>query len=1151
MPTRNDIIVTMADDSDEEWITESESTDSHMSDALELKIQAAEKLIQQLPPGHPDHLNHSLLLGTMFRDKYAESEDVNDLEASLEKFQEAVNLSLEGHPKQAECLSTLALALTDRYQQFGELKDLEAALLNDQKAVELTPKDDPDRADRLQNLAISFTDRYHALHEFKDLEAALKKFQEAVDLTPADENDSKAARLEGLALSLRDRYQEREDITDLEAVVHTFREALSLDRYKSLGELEDVEAAVQADQEARLGQGTDLEMALEKFQEALNLILAEDTDRTEYLQDLAVCYGDKYRKLGEVEDLNTMIKKLHEALGSIPDEHPQRARCLQNLSAAFGDRYQRLGQLKDLETSLELDQKVVALNPEQSSMRASQLYQLAVSLRDRHQRLGKLKDLETALHTVEEAVNLTPDHHPDTARRLQTLAMSFRDRYQALGDLQDLENAIPKFQQAVKLTPEGHPERAGYLASLSIAFTDRYRRLGELNDLQAALQNDQDTLDLISQTDPDRARYMQNIAISLRERHARLGEIQDFEAAHVNFRDAVELTPLDHRDRAERLYNLSSSFRYRYITSKHSTDLEAALQWGEEAIELTPEGHPERAARLQHLAICYQDCYMQAEDPKYLEDIHALYKESFELPSLTPEDSWTAALQWASFANDFQPSDGVAAYTAAFRLLPDLLWIGHSIPTRHRALRRLDVGKVTSEAVCTCINLDAIASAIEIAEQGLATIFQQMLQLKTDVDKLPSAQAEVFRTLSIQLYEGNSEDQMDLAIRRDEMLKEIRQQPGLEYFLLPKPYDVLRYASQGGPVVILNSHEDFCDAVIMLNPASCPVHVPLLDITLDMLQSQRTALSDLLGHCNIRSRGESESSRLFGKRERFTSKPPEEGFGDLLAWLSTHVVAPIYQVLNSHGVHGGRLWWLPTGAFTGLPLHASSESDQFINSYTSTLGSLLDAYKKSSSAVPVPRFGIVGVTHSDSSGRGSLTGVQQEVEKILSIITEPREFVDGQKATVEAVKLQLETCSWFHLACHGKQQMGDPTKSYLTLYEGVLELDSILRMPLTNAEFVFLAACQTAKGDAALVNESFHLGGGFISAGFRSAVGTLWSMMDADGPLVSESFYSYLFRDGRRPQATDAAEALHHAVKKLKATKVAYERWIPFIHIGV
>jgi CHAT domain-containing protein len=182
----------------------------------------------------------------------------------------------------------------------------------------------------------------------------------------------------------------------------------------------------------------------------------------------------------------------------------------------------------------------------------------------------------------------------------------------------------------------------------------------------------------------------------------------------------------------------------------------------------------------------------------------------------------------------------------------------------------------------------------------------------------------------------------------------------------------------------------------------------------------------------------------------------------------------------------------------------------------------------------------------------SLKGVKQEVEKILSIIKDPNvQCLEGQEATVDAVKLQLQNCSWVHLACHGKQDLGEPAKSHLLLYGGNLELETILQMSLPNAQFVFLAACQTAMGDAELVNESFHLGGGLIAAGFRGAIGTMWSMNDKDGPLVAEIVYSHLFREGRQPQVSDAAEALYQAVKELRKRKVPYERWIPFIHMGV
>jgi CHAT domain-containing protein len=200
----------------------------------------------------------------------------------------------------------------------------------------------------------------------------------------------------------------------------------------------------------------------------------------------------------------------------------------------------------------------------------------------------------------------------------------------------------------------------------------------------------------------------------------------------------------------------------------------------------------------------------------------------------------------------------------------------------------------------------------------------------------------------------------------------------------------------------------------------------------------------------------------------------------------------------------------------------------------------------------VNKLGVIGVTQTDSKGTNYLRGVAQEVENILSIVQKPHvTSLEGEQATVDAVTSQLQDCSWIHLACHGTQDLFQPTKSRLHLYEGTLELGTILRMPLRNAEVVFLAACQTAMGDSELVNESFHLGGGFIAAGFRGAIGTLWSIYDQDGPLVAKIVYSCLFGNGQQPQATDVAEALHLAVKELRKHKVQYERWVPFIHMGV
>ncbi|KAJ7272379.1 CHAT domain-containing protein, partial [Mycena rebaudengoi] len=381
---------------------------------------------------------------------------------------------------------------------------------------------------------------------------------------------------------------------------------------------------------------------------------------------------------------------------------------------------------------------------------------------------------------------------------------------------------------------------------------------------------------------------------------------------------------------------------------------------------------------------------------------------------------------------------------------------------------------------------------------------------------------------------------MRVAAERNTLVNEIRNRPGLGNFLRPKPYRDLCQVSQHGPIVILNSHHDHCDSIILLNPASDPLHLALPSVSVHILKAQKSLLRHLIRGRNVRSR-ELPQARL-----RMYQEGIEVGMDGYLSWLWTCIVQPIYN-----GITSGRLWWCPTGDFTGLPFHAADSADQFTQSYTPTLGALLEANSKTPSTNP-PRIGLVGVTHTGHRGDQELPGAEEEVTKINSIARDRYqvECLVGENTTVDSVKQTLNNCAWIHLACHGEQNIIEPPKSCLQLYGGTLELETILQMSLPNAEFVFLAACQTAKGDAALVNESFHLGGGFIAARFQGAIATMWSMMDEDGPIVAETVYSHLLASGQRPRASEAAKALQLAVRKMRDAGVPYERWVPFIHLG-
>jgi CHAT domain-containing protein len=220
------------------------------------------------------------------------------------------------------------------------------------------------------------------------------------------------------------------------------------------------------------------------------------------------------------------------------------------------------------------------------------------------------------------------------------------------------------------------------------------------------------------------------------------------------------------------------------------------------------------------------------------------------------------------------------------------------------------------------------------------------------------------------------------------------------------------------------------------------------------------------------------------------------------------------------------------------------------------LGSLLQAYEKLNMLTATGRntvnITVIAPSVIADQPQLDLPYAFEEVNKIRSAAGENRiNTLLGEQATVHQVSCHLSTGTWQHLACHGYQDPSDPLKSCLMLHDGELELAQILNTALSSAEFVFLSGCETRMGDAQLVNESMHLAGGMILAGFCGAIGTMWSIADFDMPKVANIVYHELFKEGKDPKVTEAAQALHVAVQTMRRHGVPLHRWLPLVHIGV
>jgi CHAT domain-containing protein len=796
------------------------------------------------------------------------------------------------------------------------------------------------------------------------------------------------------------------------------------------------------------------------------------------------------------------------------------------LAIEYFDRYQGSAALQDIDCAVAHAREAVNLTPANQPTRAGSLRILAAALVCRHERLAVSQDIEDAITHSGEALLLTPEG-PERCISLQTIAWVYKNKYEVTRELQCLNLAIQYYNEALDLRP-GEDEYLRCIQGLSASLGSRYQEIQNIGDLNGALKYDQELVEKIGKGDPDRPAYLRNLASSWHDlyRHTR------------NPQNAS-------------LQNGSSPNGTDYLKN--------AIETVKEALEEIPRTHPLRPECYQNLALYLTDCYKERNSPpsEDLSEIFRCYSESYNAVVFNPAASFEAARRWASLAHDNgKHAECRTAYETAFRLLPEILWIGNSLAAHKEACQRIDITDATSDALSAFIADKDLEGAIQLVDQGLATALQQSMQLKTRPrESLVPSDEQKLETLSFLIYDGSTslDDRRTAVKLRENVLAKIRRQPGLTHFLQCKPYSQISNAATNGPVVILNSHENRCDAIILHKPGAAPLHLQLGNIHHKLALKIQT-FKHLVG------------SRAPNYTREGTNDMDLNG---LLEWLEQWIVSPVYKKLKEVSAHlafvsqpfnhlvqngftdGSRLWWCPIGRFKGLPLHAASDPTWFIPSYTVTLDALVDTHPSRDFASNW-KMGIVGILETGPNGENRLLKVEDEVKGISKLVPDDIKPVLLRNATAEAVKTLLQECSWIHFACHGEQNKPDPQNSCLLLYESTLTLDAILRLQLPHAEFAFLSACETIRGDDKVINEALHLGGGFIAAGFQGAIGTLWNMVDEDGPKLAEEVYGHLFRNPGLPKVTDVAEALHIAVGKLRQSKPSSpERWAPFIHIGV
>lgn len=175
---------------------------------------------------------------------------------------------------------------------------------------------------------------------------------------------------------------------------------------------------------------------------------------------------------------------------------------------------------------------------------------------------------------------------------------------------------------------------------------------------------------------------------------------------------------------------------------------------------------------------------------------------------------------------------------------------------------------------------------------------------------------------------------------------------------------------------------------------------------------------------------------------------------------------------------------------------------------------------------PIKDAPVLAMGASEFTDKNSLPAVPIELETITQNVWSGDAYLNDQ-FTLQNLQTQRQQKPWkiIHLASHADFQAGDPSNSYIQLWDTKLQLDQMRQLGWHQApqvDLLVLSACRTAFGS---VDAELGFAGLAVKAGVKSALASLWYVDDGGAFALMSGFYHQL----GQPDVTIKAEALRRA----------------------
>lgn len=309
-------------------------------------------------------------------------------------------------------------------------------------------------------------------------------------------------------------------------------------------------------------------------------------------------------------------------------------------------------------------------------------------------------------------------------------------------------------------------------------------------------------------------------------------------------------------------------------------------------------------------------------------------------------------------------------------------------------------------------------------------------------------------------------------------------------------------------------------------------------------------LADLIEVETVRRRFSAAVERMLGLAARYGLEPLMRYLPSLIADADAQLTA-LYDLLirpfASYLLPGMPLVVSPDGPLHYVPFHALCDDktylvEQHVVSYTPST-TVLDLC----AGRTVTGRGMLVM----GCGSDRLAEVTAEVETLTNLFPDA-DLLSGAEATAEQLLTNAPCYRILHLATHARFRADNVMLSSVSLADRRLTLAEIARLRLS-ADLVALSGCETGRGrlyGADLVS----LACGFLGAGARSLLVSLWRVDDATTARLMKTFYQALWAGEGRAAALRTAQLQVLALGRERPAEYGAHRhpayWAPFVLIG-